>query len=256
MEHCCGFRLDASLDTPIATSPNHVPRACAQVKRLWISALAPIVVIAAGVAAAQLRVLPWISPAAQPDFPPFVMSIEEWDKTRVTYQDGVTLGGTSVYRLEYDRRDNWKLTLVSDELERVSPGRPVIGAMAPGQGNACRDGAYGAISTDGTFRVTSNEAGMCNGVPRWVRPGMACCYSWDRSVANGVITYTSPGERITFNEQTRLPLVYEAGPVNGPVGHRTTYRLERWLSTSRSLAGGEVRLMAAFSAHDLSIEVR
>ncbi|HYU82205.1 MAG TPA: hypothetical protein VFA31_05630, partial [Candidatus Polarisedimenticolia bacterium] len=41
----------------------------------------------------------------RPDFPPFVLTMEQFDKVRVAYSDGRTLGGTSVYRIEYHRRD-------------------------------------------------------------------------------------------------------------------------------------------------------
>ena len=186
--------------------------------RRWLGAGSALVVIAAAIAVVQ--VLPWPSPAVPPDYPPFVMTIEEWDSVRMTYPDGRTIDGTSLYRLEYHRRDDWTLTLVSDEL----------GAMAPGQGNGCRNGAYGSIDVGGTFRATSRDPALCNGVPRWVHSGMVCCYSWTRQVANGLVTYTSPGERVVFDMQTRLPLIYEAGPVGGAVGHRTLYRMDRWLT--------------------------
>ena len=189
--------------------------------RRWLGALSALGVI--GVAIAVVKLLPWPSAAGRPDFRPFVMTIEEWDSARTRYPDGRTTGGTSIYRLEYQRRDLWTLTLVSDD----------TGAMALGQGNACRNGAYGQVSPDGTFRVTSSDPDMCNGVPRWVRPGMACCYSWSRSVGDGLVTYTSPGERVVFDLQTGLPHIYEAGPVGGAaVGHRTVYRWERWLAAN------------------------
>lgn len=153
------------------------------------------------------------------DFAPFVMTIEEWDAVRMSHPDGRTIEGTSVYRLEYHRRDHWTLTLVSDEL----------GAMATGQGNACRDGAYGHIDLHGTFRVTSTDPDFCNGVPRWIHPGMAQNLSWEREVNDGLVTYTSPGERVVFDLETGLPLLYETGPVGGAIGHRSVYRVERWL---------------------------
>ena len=186
--------------------------------RQWLGAVSALVAIAAAIGVVQ--VLPWPSHGLAPDFRAFVMTIDEWDSARVTYPDGRTTGGTSVYRLEYHRGDEWTLTLVSDEL----------GAMAPGQGNACRDGAYGSIDPAGAFRETSRDPGSCNGVPRWVHSGMACCYSWPKTVANGLVTYASPGERVVFDMETRLPLVYEAGPVDGAIGHRTTFHWERWLA--------------------------
>ncbi|HEV2250074.1 MAG TPA: hypothetical protein VGT60_06180 [Candidatus Limnocylindria bacterium] len=147
------------------------------------------------------------------------MTIEEWDPARIAPATGPAIGGTSRYRLEYRRRDEWTLILLSDDL----------GTMTAGQGNACRDGVYGSIAVGGAFRPTSRDPALCNGVPRWIRPGMACCYSWPKTVAKGLITYTSPGERVVFDAATGLPLTYEAGPVGGAVRHRTTYRLEQWL---------------------------
>lgn len=147
------------------------------------------------------------------------MTIEEWDAVRISYADGRTIGGTAIYRLEYHRRDHWTLTLVSDEL----------GAMAPGHGNACRDGTYGSVSADGMFQARSTDPGHCNGVSRWVRPGMACCYRWKKEIVSGRVTYYETGERVVFDLKTGLPVLYEAGPAEGGVSSRTVYRVERWL---------------------------
>ncbi|HEX4744713.1 MAG TPA: hypothetical protein VFW12_08600, partial [Candidatus Limnocylindria bacterium] len=155
----------------------------------------------------------------QPDFRPFVMTIEVWDAVRMSYPDGRTVGGATVQRLAYQRRDEWTLTVASDDL----------GSMTPGAGVACRDGTFGSIDVDGAFHATSTDPGLCNGVARWVRPGMACCYRWEKEVANGRVTYTSPGERVVFDLETGLPVLYEAGPAGGAIGHRTVYRVERWL---------------------------
>ena len=156
----------------------------------------------------------------QPDFRPFVMSIEEWNSSRIGYSDGRTVGGTAVYRLEYHRRDHWTLTLVSDDL----------GAWALGEGKACRNGTYGSIGADGAFREQSRDPGFCNGVQRWIRPGLACCYPWKKEIADGLVTYTDPGERVVFDLGTGLPVLYEAGKIGGAVGQRTVYRVEQWLS--------------------------
>lgn len=187
--------------------------------RRWILAALAFSAVTAGIVAVQLRVLPWPTPATQSDFRPFVMTIEEWYAVRTSYADGRTAGGTAVYRLAYQRREDWTLTLVSDELS----------AMSVGQGDACRGGTYGSIDADGTYRATSTDPGYCNGVARWVRPGLACCYTWEKEVVNGRVTYISPGERVVFDLETGLPLLYEAGPVLGAAGRRTIYRVERWL---------------------------
>ena len=118
-----------------------------------------------------------------PDFHPFVMTIEEWSSSRMSFPDGRTVGGTAVYRLEYHRRDHWTLTLVSDDL----------GAPVPGEGKACRNGTYGSIGADGAFRAESRDPGFCNGVSRWIHPGIACCYPWKKEIADGLVTYTDPG---------------------------------------------------------------
>lgn len=183
----------------------------------WVAAIVALLVLAAALAAVALRLGPWA--ARPPDLRPFVMTIEQWDAARMSFPDGRTAGGTAVWRLEYHRRDHWTLTLVSDEL----------GAMAPGHGQACRDGTQGTVEPDGTFRATGRDPALCNGVHRWIHPGLACCYPWRREEADGRITYTDPGERVVFDARTGLPLVYEAGPVNGPVGQRIVYRVERWL---------------------------
>lgn len=184
-----------------------------------MAAVLGLLVLGAAVAAlaAVARLGPWA--VRPPDFRPFVMTIEQWDAARRSFPDGRTVGGTSVWRLEYHRRDHWTLTLVSDEL----------GMMAPGHGQACRDGTYGTVEADGTFRPTSRDPAMCNGVHRWIHPGLACCYPWRREEADGRITYTDPGERVVFDAATGVPLLYEAGPVAGAVGQRIVYRVERWL---------------------------
>ena len=62
---------------------------------------------------------------------------------------------------------------------------------------------------------------------RWIHPGLACCYRWKKEIADGRLTYTDPGERVVFDLGTGLPLLYEAGKVDGAVGQRTIYRVER-----------------------------
>jgi len=189
--------------------------------RRWIpAAVIALVAVTVGIAALQLKVLPLPTSATPSDLRPFVMTIEEWAAARMSYSDGRTVGGTAVYRLEYQRRDHWTLTLVSDDL----------GALPPGEGKACRNGTYGSIGADGAFRPESSDPGLCNGVRRWIHPGLACCYPWKKEIADGRVTYTDPGERVVFDLGTGLPLLYEAGPVGGVVGQRTRYHLERWVS--------------------------
>lgn len=182
------------------------------VKR-WAGALSTLVVLALAVAAAQLA-----APLLRPDFPPFVMTIEQWDKVRVAYSDGRTIGGTSVWRVEYHRRDDWTWTLVTDEVAPQDPG---------GHGSACRKGTYGYVDARGNFNPTSTDPAMCNGVGRWIHYGVATSLPWTKEVADGRVTYILTGERVVFDLTTGLPVLYEAGSTTGAVGHREVFRLER-----------------------------
>ncbi len=167
-----------------------------------------------------VEALPW-PPNSHGDFAPFVMTIEEWDAQRVGFADGRTLAGTSVYRLEYASRADWTLTLLSDDV----PGYGFV--QTPGQGNACRGDKYGQIDPSGGFRVTDAEPGACNGIGRWIHYGIAWSYPWPKEISDGLVTYTSTGERVVFDLRTGLPVLYEAGRPSGPIGHRTVFRLER-----------------------------
>jgi len=180
--------------------------------------LATIVVIAVAVALVQLA--PRIATAFRADFPPFVMTIEEWNSVRVAYSDGRTVTGTYVYRLEYRRRDEWSLILVSDDLAAAS---------VPPQGSACRNGTYGQLSAHGDFTATSTDPGMCNGVGRWIHYGIARAYPWTKELTDGLIIYTDPGERVVFDSATGLPELYEAGITTGAARYRMVFRVERWL---------------------------
>jgi hypothetical protein len=181
----------------------------------WTAGLSTLAVLGLVITAVQL-----LGPLFRPDFPPFVMSIEQWDKVRVGYSDGRTIGGTSVWRLDYHRRDDWTWTLVSDEVAPQDPG---------GHGSACRNGSYGYVEAGGNFTPTSTDPAMCNGVGRWIHYGVASSLPspWKKEVADRTVTYTLTGERVVFDLTTGLPLLYEAGPTTGPVGHRDVFRVER-----------------------------
>lgn len=183
----------------------------------WQGAASALVASVLAIAAVELA---WPPP---PDFPPFVMTIEEWTSQRVGLSDGRRLAGTYVYRLEYRRRDDWSLTLVFDEVPGYSK------AVDPYDNWTCRDGVYGHVDRAGAFQERSRDPLFCNGVGRWIHYGLAWRYPWKREVANGQITLTDPGERIVFDQPSGLPLLYEAGLTNSGVGSRTTFRLERWL---------------------------
>ena len=85
--------------------------------RRWTATLSTLVVLALAIAAVQS--LPRLF---RPDFPAFVMSIEQWDKVRVAYSDGRTIGGIAVYRVAYHHRDDWTWILVTDEVSPQDPG--------------------------------------------------------------------------------------------------------------------------------------
>ena len=184
----------------------------------WVGALATIAVIAAVVALVQLA--PRVATAFRPDFPPFVMTIEEWNSVRVRYSDGRAVSGTYVYRLEYRSRDDWSLILVSDDLAPV--------AVAP-EGYGCRHGTYGQFNTHGDFTGSNTEVGMCNGVGRWIHYGIATAYPWTKEVRDGMVIYTDPGERVVFDSATGLPELYEAGLTTGAARYRMVFRIDRWL---------------------------
>lgn len=154
-------------------------------------------------------------PIGAGDFPPFVMRIEIWDAVREQHSDGRTRGGTAIYRLNYQRKDEWTLRLVSDDL-----------GAAPGQGTACQSGTYAQITPDGAFHTDSRHSN-CSGPVRWVWYGVAWHYGWPREVTGDLITYTDPGERVVFHRLSGLPLLYEAGPAGGPVGERIVFKVER-----------------------------
>jgi hypothetical protein len=185
------------------------------VTRRWAGVLSTLAVLGLAIAVVQI-----VAPRLRPDFPAFVMTIEQWDKVRVAYSDGRTIGGTSVYRVEYHRRDDWTWTLLTDEVAPQDPG---------GHGYACRNGTYGFIDARGVFNATSTDSDNCNGVGRWIHYGIASSLSsaWTKEVADGHVTYTLTGERIVFDLATGLPLLYEAGLTTGSVGHREVFRVER-----------------------------
>lgn len=175
----------------------------------WAGGITAVLVLAATIALAQL----W----PEPDFAPFVMTIEEWSSARIGYADGRSVAGTSVYRLEYRSRGDWSLTLISDDL----------GQQALGEGPACRGGVRGQIRADGTFVAQSTDPALCNGVGRWIHYGVAWSYRWKREIDGRRITYTDPGERVVFDRFTGLPLLYEAGLTRGQVGQRSVFRVDR-----------------------------
>ena len=183
--------------------------------RRWTGALSTLAVLTIAIAA--VRFLAPLLP--RPDFPPFVMTIEQWDNVR-GYRDGRYVGGTAVYRIEYHHRDDWTWILVTDE---VAPGD--LG----GHGYACRNGTYGYVEVGGKFTATETHSDNCNGVGRWIHYGIASSLPspWTKEVADSRVTYTLTGERLVFDLTTGLPLLYEAGLTTGAVGHREVFRIER-----------------------------
>ena len=187
--------------------------------RRWAGAISAAVTLATIILITQ--VLPWRT-SALGDFPPFVMTIEEWNADRGRTVDGATITGTYVYRVEYHDRSNWTRSLTAD----IAPGAPT--RLILGQGNACRAGTYGQVDIHGVFHATSTDPLMCTSLDRWIHYGIAWSYPWAKQVGDGTITYTDPGERVVFDPSTGLPLVYEAGLTTGNATYRVTYRVESW----------------------------
>jgi len=67
---------------------------------------------------------------------------------------------------------------------------------------------------------------MCTSLDRWIHYGIAWSFPWKKEVGNGTITYTDPGERVVFDANSGLPLVYEAGLTTRAVRYRVTYHVE------------------------------
>jgi len=183
----------------------------------WRGVFATVVALAAAYVAVEFA--PWPL-SASGDFRPFVMTIEEWNADRGRTADGRTITGTYVYRVEYRDRSNWTRTLVADS----ALGAPTV--LIPGQGSACRNGAYGHIDINGVFQANSTDPLMCTSLDRWIHYGIAWSFPWKKEVGNGTITYTDPGERVVFDANSGLPLVYEAGLTTGAVRYRVTYHVE------------------------------
>lgn len=169
-------------------------------------AIAAVVVIAGTIAAVEVL---WRS-----DFAPFEMTIVVVDSQCVGLSDGSTLPGETVLRLAYRDRRNWTLVTVSD----VIPG---WSGAAPGQGAACRDGVYGHLDTRGVFHPGDGSGDGCVNAPdRWIGYGIAWGLPWERRIEGNVVTYTSAGERVSFDRRSGLPLEYEAGLGPRATGHR------------------------------------
>lgn len=163
-----------------------------------------------------LQVLPWPG-----DFAPFVMTITGWSSARVGFSDGRTPPGTSVSQLDYRSRDNWTITLVSDAI--VGWG----GAQTP-DAYACRNGVYGHVDLSSGVVNSGQWTGPCPAPNRWIGYGVAWGIPWDKTISNGVITYTSIGERVSFDMKTGMPLEYEAAISPFANGHTLiTYKVEQ-----------------------------
>jgi hypothetical protein len=184
--------------------------------RRWTPGLSALGVIALAVLVVQL--VPWSS-STRGDFAPFMMTITGWSSARMGFSDGRVVAGTSVHHLEYKSRENWTLTLVSDEIGG-SPGVQTPDAYA------CRHGLYGHLDSSGGFHV-SNRPTPCPGPSRWIGYGMASSVPWERSVADGIVTYTNTGERVSFDLNSGLPILYEGGlSARGTAKERSTFVVE------------------------------
>jgi hypothetical protein len=175
-----------------------------------------VALVACAFAIISLQVLPWPG-----DFAPFVMTITGWSSARVGFSDGRTLPGTSVSRLDYRDRDNWTITLVSDDIVGWS------GAQTP-DAHACWRGVYGHVDLSSGALNSGQWTGPCPAPNRWIGYGIAWAVPWDKTISKGVITYTSTGERVAFDMRTGMPLEYEAGISPFANGHTLmTYKVEQ-----------------------------
>lgn len=189
--------------------------------RRWTPGLSALGLIALAMLVVQL--VPWSPASSRGDFVPFAMTITGWSSARAGgFSDGrPTLSGTSVYRLEYNSRENWTITLVSDEIG----GRP--GVQMPDEAYACQRGLYGRVDLSGGFHLSNNPT-PCPGASRWIAYGMAWSVPWDKTVTDGIVTYTNSGERVSFDLNSGLPILYEAGlSASGPAKERITYVMEQ-----------------------------
>jgi hypothetical protein len=163
--------------------------------RHWLPAFLTLALLGAGVALVQ-RLPP-------SDFRPFTLAIE-------VYQ--LEPGGSSMVlawqaELRYESHSSWQLHNPSDEYIY-----------------ACRDGIYGHYERSGAFVVTTPEyAYPCPGPTRWIGYGIAWAMPWDRAMEDDRITYTNGGERVVFDRNTGLPLLYEAGGQGAAAKERRVY---------------------------------
>ncbi len=155
----------------------------------------------------------------RPDLAPFVMTITAFNTQRVGFSDGRTLAGTSVYRIDYHDSQNWTWTLISDDV-------PGWGGTQTHDTHACRKGVYGHIDPSTGVLVGGQWMGPCPGANRWIGYGIASGLPWEKTITGNVVTYTSYGERVSFDLRTGLPLEYEAGLNPGAFGHEIiTFRV-------------------------------
>jgi hypothetical protein len=164
--------------------------------RHWLPAVVTFALIGAGVALVQRLPLS--------DFRPFTMTIETY---RLQPQgSSVVLSGR--VELRYENRANWQIHNPNDEYVY-----------------ACHDGMYGHYERSGAFVITRpRDAYPCPGPGRWIGYGIAWAMPWDRATEGDRITYTNAGERVVFDRNTGFPLLYEVGPIGGPV-ERMVYTL-------------------------------
>jgi hypothetical protein len=178
----------------------------------WIGSLATLALLTA--------LVPDLA-GSRADFRPFEMTIEIWSAEAGSRPDGTKVSRTEVYRVEYHDRRNWKMTRIED------PARPDLVV----EGRVCINGRWHHYQPGTGWVFLSDDPSYCNGIGRWIHWGLAWSYPWVRTPGPEPhqVTLTDPGERIVFDLRTGLPVVYEAGRIDGEVGYRETYRLERHL---------------------------
>jgi hypothetical protein len=165
--------------------------------RQWFPAVVTFALFGAAVALVQRLPLS--------DFRPFTMTIEMYQ----LLPEGSSAVLSGRVELRYQNRANWQIHNANDEYIY-----------------ACEDGMYGHFERSGAFVITSpGYAYPCPAPARWIGYGIAWALPWDKTIEADHISYTNTGERVVFDRNTCLPLLYEVGPIGGAAVQRTVYTL-------------------------------
>ena len=145
------------------------------------------------------------------------MTIEEWTAARAIFATGA-VPSTTTLRLEYQRRGEWKSTLIGDTF---SPSQV-------GEVTECHDGTYSKFDAQGRLTGQRVEPGMCLGPMRWIAYGYRDHCPWQRTMDAGRVTCTDGRERVVFDVSNGLPLLYQVSSPEGVVEQQIVFRVERY----------------------------